>query len=160
MKQCLKNAEENLFFNQEFRAQPKYQSSMKGECRNFQLCKIKKYNLPCKLLSEATGRCAPPMEGHKPRKKWNTGKPEIHKKKEEKKFQDVGQEKFQDHSCVAALEATSSDGGRRTKGSRQKPLKFSFLILKEQELIMKMCMENNFTSICRTWEDLTMDQRK
>lgn len=41
----------------------------------------KKNYLSCKLLLEDTGRCDPPMEGHKPRKKWNTGKPEIYKKK-------------------------------------------------------------------------------
>lgn len=46
-----------------------------------------------------------PLQGHKPRKKkWNPGKPGIIKEREGTKFQDVGQEKSQDDSCVADIE--------------------------------------------------------
>lgn len=71
------------------------------------------------------------MEGHKPRKKWNTGKPEIYKKKrEEKKFQDIGQEKFQDDSCVADLERYQIRWGQENQGLQEEALEIFFFNFK------------------------------
>lgn len=52
------------------------------------------------------------------------------KKREEKKFQDIGQEKFQDDSCVADLERYQIRWGQENQGLQEEALEIFFFNFK------------------------------